>query len=46
VKQAPLTVRRFKRVGYDRLVELGAFDGSTSSCSAASSWSPSRRAAR
>jgi Uma2 family endonuclease len=27
VKQAPLTVRRWKRVEYDRLVELGAFDG-------------------
>ena len=26
VKQAPLTVRRWKRVEYDRLVELGAFD--------------------
>jgi hypothetical protein len=26
VKQAPLTVRRWTRVEYDRLVELGAFD--------------------
>ena len=26
MKQAPLTVRRWKRVEYDRLVELGAFD--------------------
>jgi len=25
--QAPLTVRRWKRAEYDRLVELGAFDG-------------------
>ena len=27
MKQAPLTVRRWRRVEYDRLVELGAFDG-------------------
>jgi Uma2 family endonuclease len=26
VKQAPLSVRRWKRVEYDRLIELGAFD--------------------
>lgn len=26
MKQAPLTVRRWKRVEYDRLIELGAFD--------------------
>ena len=25
--QSPLTVRRWKRAEYDRLVELGAFDG-------------------
>jgi hypothetical protein len=27
MKQAPLTLRRWTRVEYDRLVDLGVFDG-------------------
>jgi hypothetical protein len=42
MKQAPLTVRRWKRVEYERLVDLGAFDvsASTGSRKAASMRAP------